>query len=214
MRGQLAGRSGVVGHRLEALVLGPEGDGVGLDRRVRLARQRGDEARVEPAAEEGGHRARRPPGGPRPTPRPPPRGRPAGRQRRPARPRPGPSTVRLGACRRFGTRPRTRAGAWHALDGASLVRQPVVERRGDQRSGSTVSSGPTAATIALSSEANRTPRPRGMTYSGLMPSGSRARASAPVRSSWIANANMPRNRERPSGPQRRQPRAPPRCRTP
>ena len=42
--------------------------------------------------------------------------------------------------------------------------------------------------------ANTAPRPRGRKYSGLMPSGSRARISSPLRSSSIANANMPRNR--------------------
>ena len=49
--------------------------------------------------------------------------------------------------------------------------------------GSMVSSGPAAATKALSSEANRTPLPRGMTYIGLMPSGSLASVRAPLRSS-------------------------------
>ncbi len=36
-----------------------------------------------------------------------------------------------------------------------------------------------------------------------MPSGSRARVRLPVRASWIANANMPRNRSRQAGPHTR-----------
>ena len=47
------------------------------------------------------------------------------------------------------------------------------------------------------------PSPRGMTYSGLMPSGSRASVRSPVRSSWIANAYIPRNRRSAFGPQAR-----------
>ena len=70
--------------------------------------------------------------------------------------------------------------------------------------GSTVSSGPTASTIAFSSEANRTPSPRGMMNNGLIPNGSRATARLPASASKIAKANMPRNRRRDSGPQARQ----------
>ena len=57
--------------------------------------------------------------------------------------------------------------------------------------------------IALSSEAKTTPAPLGMTYSGLMPSGSRTRVRLPVRASWMAKANMPRNRRSDAVPQAR-----------
>ncbi len=52
----LAGVDGVVGHRLETLVLRTERDGVGLDGGVTARRHRGDEARVQAAAEKGGDR--------------------------------------------------------------------------------------------------------------------------------------------------------------
>ena len=49
----LAGVDGVVGHRFETLILGTECDGVGLDGGVPARRHRGDEARVQAAAEKG-----------------------------------------------------------------------------------------------------------------------------------------------------------------
>ena len=55
VRGHLPRVVRVVGHRLEPLVLAPEGDRVGLEGRVLVRRQRGDDARVQPATEEGGH---------------------------------------------------------------------------------------------------------------------------------------------------------------
>ena len=56
VRGHLAGIDRVVGHRLETLILRTERDGVGLDGGVAARGHRRDEARVQPAAQEGGHR--------------------------------------------------------------------------------------------------------------------------------------------------------------
>ena len=47
---------GVVGHGLQPLVFGPEGDGVGVDPLACLVRQHGDDARVQAAGQEARHR--------------------------------------------------------------------------------------------------------------------------------------------------------------
>ena len=47
----LAGVDGIVGHRLETLIFGAEGDGVGLYRGIAVRRHRGDDARVQATAE-------------------------------------------------------------------------------------------------------------------------------------------------------------------
>jgi hypothetical protein len=56
MRGHLARIDGIVRHCLETLVLGTEGDGVGLDRGIPGRRHRRDEARVQASAEKRGDR--------------------------------------------------------------------------------------------------------------------------------------------------------------
>ena len=56
LRGDLARVDGVVRHRLELLVLGPEGDRVGVDRWRPLVRQHGDDAGVQAAGQEARHR--------------------------------------------------------------------------------------------------------------------------------------------------------------
>ena len=54
VRCHLAGIDGVVRHRLETLILGPESDGVGLDRGVAARGHRRDETGVQTSAEKGG----------------------------------------------------------------------------------------------------------------------------------------------------------------
>ena len=135
VRGHHAGVARVVRHGLEALVLGPERDRVGLDRGVAAAGDRGDEAGVQAAAEERRHRARRPRGAPRPTPR---DRRQVGRAAapRPRRPpRAGPSTgARPVACRPARTASTSPGGSLtDARRTRDVLGQPVVQRGGDQR---------------------------------------------------------------------------------
>ena len=56
LRRDLAGVDRVVGHGLQPLVLGPEGDRVGVDLLGGAVRQHGDDARVQAAGQEAGHR--------------------------------------------------------------------------------------------------------------------------------------------------------------
>jgi hypothetical protein len=56
LRRDLAGVDRVVGHGLQPLVLGPEGDRVGVDLLSGPVRQHGDDARVQAAGQEAGHR--------------------------------------------------------------------------------------------------------------------------------------------------------------
>ena len=179
--GHLAGVDRVVGHRLEPLVLGAEGDRVRVDARVVPLRERGDDAGVEAAAEEGGDRhvgdevrgdrvlddrAR---------------GRRAARPRPRSRPRRRASTSVPAAAVRPELGPRSRRQLVDALDRAALLGQPVVEHRRDQRAGSIceLRSERGDERLQLGRE-DHARRRGGRKYSGLMPSGSRARYRLPL----------------------------------
>ena len=55
----LPGVDRIIRHGLKSLVLGPEGDGVGVDLRIGLLCQHGDDARVETHPRESSRRGRR-----------------------------------------------------------------------------------------------------------------------------------------------------------
>ena len=193
--GHLAGVDRVVGHRLELLVLRPEGDRVRVDARIEPLRQHGDQAGVETAAEERGHRDvgdqvrgdrlldHRAAG--RRAARPPPRSR----RRSPA------STSRAGCCRPAGTRPTNPAAASPRRRSRSAARAASsrASTRSARRARCAARGRPRRPVPSARTRRSRRPA-GGRKYSGLMPSGSRARYMLPLSSSSIANANMPRNR--------------------
>ena len=88
----------------------------------------------------------------------------------------------------------------HALHGVEVLRKPVVERRCDHpgRVDRELGADRGHDRLELRGEERRRRRAR-ITYSGLMPSGSRTSERIPVSASWIAKANMPRRRGSESG---------------